>query len=88
MQDEDRLRQPGQQRMMAVAPLAPGIEPLARPFLPAFPAEYRRIQIQRESARRAPQQPQQPTPERLNVRLREAAEKLPDGVSAGKTLQP
>jgi len=88
---KDRLRQHRQQRMMAVAPLAPGVEPLARPFLLAFPAEHRRIQIQRETLGRATEQQEQPAPERpperLDVGLGKPEEEVADGVIARKTLQ-
>jgi hypothetical protein len=78
--------------MMAVAALAFGIEPLARTLLLALPAKHRGIQIQRETAGRAPEQPQMPAPERapekLNVGLGEPQKKVANGVITGKPLQP
>lgn len=76
---------------MTVAPLAPRIESLARPFLLSLPAEHRRIQVQREPGYRTPDQPQQPpperTPERLDVRLPKPEEEVTDRVIAGKAGQ-
>ncbi len=92
VQDERRLGQHRQQRVMTVAPLAPGIEPLARAFLLALAAKHRRIQVQREAAGGTLKQPQEPAPERppegLNVSLGEAQEEVADRVITGKALQP
>ena len=86
-----RLRQHGQQRMMTVMPLAPGIEPLASALLFSLATEHRRIQIQREARGGTAQKQQHPTPERtpelLDVRLGETEEEVADGVIAGKARE-
>jgi hypothetical protein len=77
---------------MAVAPLAPGIEPLARALLLALATEHRRIQVQREPRLGTLDQAEQPAPERppeaLDVGPGEAPEEVADGVIAGEALQP
>ena len=91
-EDEGRLRQHRQQRMMAVAPLALGIATLERALLFALATEHRRIQIEREAGLGAGHQPQEPaperTPERLEVGLGKAEEEVADRVITGEARQP
>ena len=76
---------------MTVAPLAPGIEPLARALLLAFATEHRRIQVERAARLGTGRQAQEPAPERpperLDVRLGKAEEEITNRVIAGETFQ-
>lgn len=88
MQDQRRLREHRQQRVMAVASRTPRVVALGCALLRALAIEHRAVQIQREALRGRRHQRQQPAPERTEKRLdpalRKASEKPQHRILAGK----
>lgn len=94
VQDEGRLRQHRQQRMMTVASRPARVVTPGRALLGARALQHRRIQIQREALPGTTQEPQQPDPQRppetLDARLGETMEEAAHRVGArpaGQTQQ-